>query len=641
MAVLGLSAMMADERPFRPHVRLRIGVTGHRPGPKLPDDAQPVIAETLERIFSAISDSLTQASGGERWAFGKEPAELAVVSALAEGADRLVAEAGLAAGASLEVVLPLPKDEYAEDFETPESKSAFAQLLSRAGSVFALDRPKSALSRKRGYEAAGLVMLAHADLVIAIWDEGEAAGIGGTGAIVEQAVSEGAPVLVIKPTAPREVRLLWTGDLDLAPGQVRIEDLRHREGFALLPEVIHALVAPPAEHDALEGLRSFYLEPTRKSRGWPIYSMFLATVGVRKLRLSDFVEQPIDDRLSLEWRARFPDRAPADPLSAEVCGVLLPAVGASDRLAVRYSELYRSAFVFNFIAAAIAVSLALLGLVTELHWWKAPEIDFLAVKAVLVVMEIGLIWTILGIWRVGARHQWHQRWLNYRRAAEWMRHLRILSLVGARSPIARPRKEPPSRPAAGRAVRLEQDDWVSWYVRSVERLLPLPNRVTDETYLAEVKGAVIGEELNGQIAYHHANSHRMEMVAHRLHVNGLVLFITPAVVGAIYLIAFGVQAFTGWKCAEDIRFFVTGLTAALPAFGAALNAVRVQGDFETVGERSAATAARLASVRNALESEPLDFPRLADRTQRAAEVMSVDLSEWQTLFRTRPLSLPA
>jgi hypothetical protein len=67
----------------------------------------------------------------------------------------------------------------------------------------------------------------------------------------------------------------------------------------------------------------------------------------------------------------------------------------------------------------------------------------------------------------------------------------------------------------------------------------------------------------------------------------------------------------------------------------------VQGDFETVSERSGATAARLVAVRAALESEPLEFPRLADRAQRAAEVMSVDLSEWQTLFRTRPLSLPA
>ena len=31
----------------------------------------------------------------------------------------------------------------------------------------------------------------------------------------QQAVSEGAPVLLINPATPGEVRLLWTGDLEL------------------------------------------------------------------------------------------------------------------------------------------------------------------------------------------------------------------------------------------------------------------------------------------------------------------------------------------------------------------------------------------------------------------------------------------
>ena len=175
----------------------------------------------------------------------------------------------------------------------------------------------------------------------------------------------------------------------------------------------------------------------------------------------------------------------------------------------------------------------------------------------------------------------------------------------------------------------------------MERLLPLPNRVADETYMTEVRGAVIQAELDGQIAYHEANSHRMRTIAHRLHRNGTFLFAAPVVVGASFLLTVAAQLITGLALAEEIRFFVTGLTAAFPTFGAALNAIRVQGDFETVGERSSATAARLAAVRAALEDEPLEFPRLADRTQRASEVMSIDLAEWQTLFRTRPLGLPA
>lgn len=635
-------AMNPDKLPLRPHVRLRVGVTGHRPGLKLRDEVRAAIDASVDRIFRALSEGLEPAVEDARWAFGAGKPELAVVSPLAEGADRIVAAAGLRVGASLEVVLPAKQAAYEEDFETPESKAEFRALLASAQTVFQLDRPGGPLSAKRGYEAAGLVMLGHADLLIAVWDEGEASGIGGTANIVAQAVSDGAPVLLINPAAPDQVRLLWTGDLELAPGHVRVEDVPQREAWPLMPMVIAALIAPPPDARARDGLRAFYQEPTQRSRGWPIYRVFLWAVGVRQLHLSDFVDMPLDAHEAEAWRARFPAREPSDPLTAAVCETLLPTVAASDHLAIRYSEFYRSAFVFNFLASAVAVSLALLGLITELHWFSTwPQIGRLIVKGVLVLVEISLISLIMMVWRMGARGEWHQRWLNYRRSAEWLRHLRILSLVGARSPGARPRHAPRGRSEVKRGSRLEQDDWVGWYVRSIERLLPLPNRVTDTSYMAEVRGAVVEAELNGQIAYHHANSHRMETVSRRLHVNGVFLFGAPVVVGVSFLIALGVQIVTGWPWAEDTRLFVTALTAAFPTFGAALNAVRVQGDFETVGERSAATAARLAVVRNALQTEPLEFPRLADRTQHAAEVMSIDLAEWQTLFRTRPLGLPA
>jgi hypothetical protein len=622
-------------------VRLRVGVTGHRPGPKLPDAARPAIASSIKAIFDALAAGLDSALNGSHWAFSAKSAELMVVSALAEGADRMVAHTALDAGLPLEVVLPATRTVYERDFASEGSKAEFRALLASARSVFEVDRPAGPLGQKRGYEAAGLIMLGHADLLIAVWDEDEAAGIGGTANIVAQAVSEGAPVLLINPAEPTAIRLLWTGDMALPAGHVRIEDLPRREGLPLLPTVLQALIAPPADPRAREGLRAYYHDRGRRQRGFPFYSLFLWAFGVRPLRRTDFQQLPMDDGGALAWRERFPPRDPPDPLTDVVCHTLLPDVAISDRLAVRYSELYRSAFVFNFLAAAVAVSLALLGLLTELRWLPFTEQARLVLKAVLVMAEIALISAILAVWRVGARRGWHERWLNYRRAAEWLRHLRILTLVGARSPIARPRRLPGHRGGDHHASRLEQDDWVSWYVRSMERLLPLPNRIVDEAYLTEVRGAVIQAELNGQIAYHQANSTRMYTISHRLHRTGTFLFAAPVVVGASFLLSVVVELFTGLRLAEDIRFFVTGLTAAFPTFGAALNAIRVQGDFETVGQRSAGSAAQLTAVRAALEDEPLAFPRLADRTQRASEVMSLDLAEWQTLFRTRPLGLPA
>ena len=85
----------------------------------------------------------------------------------------------------------------------------------------------------------------------------------------------------------------------------------------------------------------------------------------------------------------------------------------------------------------------------------------------------------------------------------------------------------------------------------------------------------------------------------------------------------------------------TFLTALLPTLGAALGAIYAQGDFKTVAEQSKRTANRLVAIDKILADEPLDFARLADRVQKTSDIMMMDLEEWQTVFRARPLSLPA
>jgi len=133
----------------------------------------------------------------------------------------------------------------------------------------------------------------------------------------------------------------------------------------------------------------------------------------------------------------------------------------------------------------------------------------------------------------------------------------------------------------------------------------------------------------------------MTLAAHRLHLCGRFLFAAPVAIGLSFLLAYFAFRLWGFGLAYDMRFYVTALTAALPAFGAALYAIRVQGDFETVAVRSDEMASRLAHIRAAMMADPLDFARLSDRIQRAVAVMSAEQSEWRTLFGTRPLSLPA
>jgi hypothetical protein len=624
----------------RPRACLRVGVTGHRTGPKLEAHQQPAVRATIARLFEAIATNFHKAVDGAHWAFGPGLPELVVVSALAEGADRIVAQEGLEAGAVLDAVLPANQGAYEKDFESEKSKLEFRDLLGQARSVFQLAAPDGALKEKRGYQAAGWTMLAHADLLIAVWDEAEGAGIGGTAEIVEQAFADGAPILLINPATPSEAHLLWTGPMEPPSTGARVEEAPRKEAFAEIPKLVQALVAPPADRTTDDGLRAFYTEPPGPEHGWPLYSALLAILAVRRLKRTDFIPTDEHPYSTASWHERFPDVG--KPLSDVVCSTLLPSITLPDRLAVRYAELYRSAFVFNFLSAALAVILALAGLSTELPAFHGHPKAAMSLKFWLVLSEVLLLLSIVGVWLWGAHRAWHRRWLDYRRAAEWLRYLRVLCLVGARAPIARPRPTPSARTEGGRGARLDQDDWVGWYVRAIGRLLPFPAVEVDaHNYVEAVRNAVIVAELDEQIKYHHANRERMAYAALRLHWAGLLLFSAPIAVGAIFIVGYFAFMRFGAAWAHDYRFWIVAGTAAFPALGAAFNAIRVQADFETLAIRSEDTAARLATIREAMQKDAPEFIRLSDLIRRAVAAMGAEHSEWRTLFGTRPLSLPA
>jgi hypothetical protein len=157
---------------------LRIGVTGHRrlsnPAALVPG-IRAAVQGVVERFLGA----------------GAEPA-LLVISALAEGADRLVAAEVLARpDATMEAVLPVPPGDYLDDFTGDASKAEFTEMLGRATSVW-VARPGS--SRDEAYERAGRHVVDRADVLIALWDGEPPRGRGGTATVVSYAREQGVPV---------------------------------------------------------------------------------------------------------------------------------------------------------------------------------------------------------------------------------------------------------------------------------------------------------------------------------------------------------------------------------------------------------------------------------------------------------------
>lgn len=165
--------MMPDRSGIR--TPLVVGATSHR---NLVVDEIPALRRLVRELFSQL-----------RGQFG--PLPLQVLSALAEGGDRLVAEEALDLDAQLVAVLPMSAERYARDFVEPRSKAQFENLCNRAEIVQfprfgdSLEiRGASANRREARYAAAGLYISSHCHILLALWDGRPSGLLGGTSQVV-------------------------------------------------------------------------------------------------------------------------------------------------------------------------------------------------------------------------------------------------------------------------------------------------------------------------------------------------------------------------------------------------------------------------------------------------------------------------
>ncbi|MCU1366527.1 MAG: hypothetical protein JWL72_4561 [Ilumatobacteraceae bacterium] len=155
----------------------RIGVSGHRSY-----NNPEVVAAMTDAVLERVLQGHTAPT---------------VISNLAEGADQLVAELVLnRPGAALEVVLPLPIDDYDNDFVSTDTRRHFDALLARASSVMVIDQIRGE-ARESAYERAGHAIVDACDVLVALWDGLPARGRGGTAEMVQYAIDHGVIVEVV------------------------------------------------------------------------------------------------------------------------------------------------------------------------------------------------------------------------------------------------------------------------------------------------------------------------------------------------------------------------------------------------------------------------------------------------------------
>ncbi|MBW8709444.1 MAG: hypothetical protein JF627_09330, partial [Alphaproteobacteria bacterium] len=173
---------------------LRVGAIGHR---VISVKTRGEVSRSASHILAAI------ARGGAR----HEGLELAVISPLAQGADQLIAGAGLEQGYRLQAVLPAAQADYEKTFnlgDFDQEIAAFRALLDKARQELGVEELAGDLAgedrRNRAFLTCADTIIRKSDIVLAILsaDRWESQ----TGKTARDAIALGLPLLVIDPAMP-------------------------------------------------------------------------------------------------------------------------------------------------------------------------------------------------------------------------------------------------------------------------------------------------------------------------------------------------------------------------------------------------------------------------------------------------------
>ena len=150
---------------------LIIGVTGHR---------DIVVSDALRASIYAYLEAIIHQHQGE---------EITLLSPLADGADRLVAEIFLSLKPTypnllLSVPMPFDQSRYMEDFDV-DSKQEFTAYLNQASASFTVED-----TQNDGYRSVGVFVAERSDVLLALWDGTNNHKAGGTADIVQYARSQ-------------------------------------------------------------------------------------------------------------------------------------------------------------------------------------------------------------------------------------------------------------------------------------------------------------------------------------------------------------------------------------------------------------------------------------------------------------------
>ena len=603
----GIAAASGGGGPPAVPFALCVGVTGHRTE-VLPEGSVPVLRERIRDALQQIERSGRDLLAKEQGCFASVAPTLRFVSPIADGADQIAAEVALELGWELQAILPFERAYYRASLANDAARAQLDTFIERAACL--LELPGDPTHSLDAYVMTGRATVAHCDILIAIWDGLPPRGRGGTGEVVQLALTRGTAIIHVPLSLGGDTRILWAA---FDPTVVTVADdpeVARPLDPADVDALLRGLLMPPPDDQEQHCLKRFLSERLRLFRARLEYSLLLTATGVRPLRARDLTTRHAEAQIREEWQRYRAGCVDAHNISAPI-GLLEQAYSCADRLATHFAQTYRSGHIFNFVLGGFAVCLGLAA-------FMAPHLRFEeAAFELLITMAI-----ILNA-MIGAREEWHRRWLDYRQLAERLRPMRSLKLLGIAAP------DPP-----GTETNPVPNRWIDWYASGIWRAIGCPSGAIDRDCAARLGKAVADHEVEPQVGYHQRNARQIKLLDHRLEKIGFMLFAATLLVSVITVVGI---AFNSTYVNQYGNWF-TLVSAGFPALGTAVFGIRFQGDFGGDAVRSMATADTLRQIDQELRKD-VTLSRAADLSEQAARIMLSDLDEWRLVNQQRDLSV--
>ena len=577
----------------------------------------------------------------------RAPTLFFLLDALAEGTDQLVAEVVAAGGYGYRLRAPIPftTDDYKAYFtcDTARASKAFDRLVSDpANDALLLELVCSTAEAGRGgaYAAAADILVDNADLLLVLHDPSRVGSVGGTGETIAKATRVGVPVIGIDPRSPRELTVLSAG----LGNETRAKPLTSKKLHAIVGQVLLPVgardsdAATDAPRDQMARLQQFLGEPLITGRRSTRLLAELVHAAYRAFWLAVPGLGSLVAQLRT-GRPRTADSLPTPPESANRAVVqtiddiqrpYAERMAPVDRLAGFYMSLYQGSFVMNFLLGAMAVLFAALAYFN----WAYESAWHWAEGVALAIIFLNFVAS--RAWR------WHERALDYRFVAEYLRQAAVLAPLGRVAPLIRPsahyRGHDPWR------------TWMGWYVRALHRDqgvvdfdAPSVPRVLrmDNEFVSAMRFRMCEDWLKGQYRYYASVERRFEAASQGLRVVMGFLFMLAAAAVVAHFVGLEVELDeAAWRSGA----LLTMVGAVPPAFLGALHGIAVQGELDRTAGRAKDMRAYLARAISAIaehseETECAAAVLLVSHAVETAHMMLSEVLDWRILHHAHQVEL--